>query len=442
MRFLAVLLIYALPFVVSVLARSPKHSGKHRQCSRSVAGGLSIPIFKRNKFRSDHGVVNSRLLRNSVMRSSNKLISGQVNFARNTVSSQPFANGTGLHLRSRSSLKSAAEPLIDVDSNLLWTGVIEIGDPPQKFSMQFDTGSSDTWVTSTLCNSTNCDGHTRYDPHTSKTAVNLKKTTELEYGGGNVSAEQYTDTVSIAGFTACNQTLGAVLTYTSGYNNNNFPGTDGLVGMAYQSLSSFNSSPLFQTLVAQGQVAKPEFAFMLAENGSELCLGGTNSELYKGDFTYVPVINQVFWNITLDTIVIGDKHIAPSRSTSSAVIDTGTTLIIGVENDVKEIYAQIPGSEPADPKGDLGEGFYTIPCDFDTDVSFVFGGRPFPVSPRSFNLGSVTNSKNRCVGGIMYLPPPDAPGFWTMGDLFLQNVYTVFDLAKNSVGFADLASDE
>jgi cathepsin D len=63
--------------------------------------------------------------------------------------------------------------------------------------------------------------------------------------------------------------------------------------MAYQSLSSFNSSPLFQTLVAQGQVAKPEFAFKLAENGSELYLGGTNPELYEGDFTYVPVIDQV-----------------------------------------------------------------------------------------------------------------------------------------------------
>ena len=79
--------------------------------------------------------------------------------------------------------------------------------------------------------------------------------------------------------------------YTSGFNATNFP-IDGLVGMAYQSISDYNSPPLFQTLVAQGRVA-PQFAFKLAETGSELYLGGTNPELYNGSFTYVPVTNQV-----------------------------------------------------------------------------------------------------------------------------------------------------
>ena len=63
--------------------------------------------------------------------------------------------------------------------------------------------------------------------------------------------------------------------------------------MAYQSLSVYNSPPFFQTLVAQGSVTQPQFAFKSAETGAELYLGGTNPELYKGDFTYVPVTNQV-----------------------------------------------------------------------------------------------------------------------------------------------------
>ena len=32
--------------------------------------------------------------------------------------------------------------------------------------------------------------------------------------------------------------------------------------------------------------------------------------------------------------------------------------------------------------------------------------------------------------------------FWVFGDVFLQNVYTVFDLGNNVIGFADLASDD
>jgi Eukaryotic aspartyl protease len=68
---------------------------------------------------------------------------------------------------------------------------------------------------------------------------------------------------------------------------------------------------------------------------------------------------QTFWTTTLDSIVVGEKHIVLSRNASSAIMDTGTSVIVGHENDVKEIYAQIPGSEPAGSKDDLGEGYFT-----------------------------------------------------------------------------------
>lgn len=65
------------------------------------------------------------------------------------------------------------------------------------------------------------------------------------------------------------------------------------MGLGYQSISDYNSPPLFQTLVAQGSVTHPQFAFKLADTGAELYLGGTDSSLYKGYFTYVPVTTQV-----------------------------------------------------------------------------------------------------------------------------------------------------
>ena len=67
--------------------------------------------------------------------------------------------------------------------------------------MDFDTGSSDIFLPSTSCDNS-CDGHTRYNPVASKTAVDLNDTFLLEYGdGSSVSGEQYNDTVSIAGLT-------------------------------------------------------------------------------------------------------------------------------------------------------------------------------------------------------------------------------------------------
>jgi cathepsin D len=65
------------------------------------------------------------------------------------------------------------------------------------------------------------------------------------------------------------------------------------MGMAFKSLSVYNATPVFQTLVAEGVVDSPTFGFKLASSGSELFLGGTNSELYKGDLTWVSVTKEV-----------------------------------------------------------------------------------------------------------------------------------------------------
>lgn len=65
------------------------------------------------------------------------------------------------------------------------------------------------------------------------------------------------------------------------------------MGMAYQTISSYNSPPVFQTLLAQKQVTTPVFSFKLSTSGAELFLGGTDSKLFTGNFTYTPVTTQV-----------------------------------------------------------------------------------------------------------------------------------------------------
>jgi hypothetical protein len=63
--------------------------------------------------------------------------------------------------------------------------------------------------------------------------------------------------------------------------------------MAYESISSYGASPVFQSLVSQGQVSNPVFSFYLATSDSELYIGGTNQDHYTGSFTYMPVTTQV-----------------------------------------------------------------------------------------------------------------------------------------------------
>jgi hypothetical protein len=65
------------------------------------------------------------------------------------------------------------------------------------------------------------------------------------------------------------------------------------MGLGFQSISEYNAPPLFQTLIAEGVVTSPVFGFKLATSGSELFLGGTNSALYTGGFTWVPLTAEV-----------------------------------------------------------------------------------------------------------------------------------------------------
>ena len=55
----------------------------------------------------------------------------------------------------------------------------------------------------------------------------------------------------------------------------------------------FKTTPLVQRLFEQKQLAAPVFAFKLTDAGPALSLGGVDSDLYSGTFTYVPVISEV-----------------------------------------------------------------------------------------------------------------------------------------------------
>ncbi len=98
--------------------------------------------------------------------------------------------------------KRSGHPLsLQDDDGTLWQGVISVGTPPQDFTVDFDTGSSDLFLASSLCNMY-CAGHKSYHAENSTTAKNLFKSFIIEYGdGSSVAGLQYSDSVSIAGVT-------------------------------------------------------------------------------------------------------------------------------------------------------------------------------------------------------------------------------------------------
>ncbi|KAK7470902.1 hypothetical protein VKT23_002318 [Stygiomarasmius scandens] len=385
--------------------------------------GTKVPLTKRTSLSNEDGTVNTDALQKQASRLQSKLNRGFSAYEKNVGSAHPNSK------KFVSKRDTGSEPLTD-DQDALWHGTITVGTPGTDFLVDFDTGSSDLFLPGANCN-VNCEGHTLYDTAASSSAEDQDDTFSLAFGDGStVQGEIFDDTVTIAGLTATSQAVGAATQYSTGFAAENFP-PDGLMGMAFPEISEFNANPVFQTLIAQGTVDEPVFSFKLSETGSELFLGGVDNDLFTGEFTQVPVTQVGFWQVDLDSANVNGS---PAVESISAIIDTGTTLVVGDQDTVEQFYAAVPGA--ADASNTIGPGFFTFPCDSAPDVSLTFGGTEFSISPDIFNLGLVSEGSSDCVGGIM---GGDVPGFWVVGDVFLRNVYTSFDVGNTQVGFATLA---
>ncbi|KAI9442983.1 acid protease [Lactarius indigo] len=388
--------------------------------------GVRVAISKRSELCDSDGIVKKTELRDQIHRALEKIHGGFTRYQENIGEAHPLASSLSFIRPAKRA--SGGDPLTDANSTL-WYGEISVGTPPKTFTVDFDTGSSDLFLPGADCGSS-CSGHKIYNVSESSTAKDLNKKFELTYGDNStVSGEQYTDTVSIVGLKANGQTLGAAGTYSTGFQSDRFA-ADGLLGMGFQSLSVYNAAPLFQSLIAQGEVDQQIFSFYLAQQGSELYIGGTNPSHYSGNFTYVPVTTEGYWQVDFDGVWVNGTQVKQNAST---IVDTGTTLILGETDGINALFAKIPGSRQVD------NGLYTIPCDFNTPISVGFGGKEFSVDPKTFNLGYHDSTSTDCVAGAA--SDDSLRGkFWIIGDVFLQNVYTAFDVGNGRVGFADLHS--
>uniref|UniRef100_A0A670J083 Peptidase A1 domain-containing protein n=1 Tax=Podarcis muralis TaxID=64176 RepID=A0A670J083_PODMU len=301
---------------------------------------------------------------------------------------------------------SLTAPVFTSHRNLEYYGTIYIGTPPQKFSVVFDTGSSDLWVPSVKCSSEACLKHRRFDSSKSSTFRRTGKHFHIVYGTGSMKGILVFDTVKLL-----------VLTTESGkaFVNMTF---DGILGLAYPSLSEEKATPFFDSLMKEGLLEKHQFSVYLSrkKRGSEFIFGGIDQSHYTGRINWIPVNYQSAGIIIIKIACKGGCH---------GIIDTGTSLLLGPKYEMIKIEKAI-GATPTH------FGISEINCSELSnmpDVVFVINGIHYPLPPSAYTL---KDKQVGCFSGFGY----SFDGSWNLGDVFIREYYSIFDRENNQVGLA------
>jgi len=353
-----------------------------------------------------------------------------------------------------------------------WSGKIELGTPPQEFSVEFDTGSADLWVPSAKCDDS-CNEHTDWQLYDETKSSTYKQalskgqdTYKIQYvKGEEVSGVLASDTLRLTDRLAIEDQAFAQI--TSFHHFHSCGEQEGRLGLAFERVSAHTLPTPISNL--KKQLLNPMFSLYFDrtddyKNGgsspdasSEIIFGGVDQNYYDGclnwhkidqfDTTEQRDFASGYWNFKLDKVLVGGTELANSGSV--AFVDSGSAFLMGPTSIVNEFimrnnfvcYDMFFPDEPdeIDCFNPIGFDLMTIDCEGPMQsLDFVADGKMY-----SLEKDDLVVKQDTPVGTLCTIPVlrNDEPG-WILGDGFLNAHYAAFDFGKMQVGLAPLARDK
>jgi cathepsin D len=206
--------------------------------------------------------------------------------------------------------------------DMIYASEFFVGNPPQRMTGVFDTGSTNLWV---LGNHTKLSGDPEkkasYDQAASSTAKKTNQSAEIFFGSGSLKGNFVYDDFRLGG---CDKESGGLLHIkkqkfgvadeaTTIFDGTNF---EAIVGLAYPELAEDGVTPVFDRLIQQKSLQSNVFAFFMSYEKEEdkkphykpeLTLGYYDLAKIKGTIDWHPVLLKYMFGVKLDDIKVNGK---------------------------------------------------------------------------------------------------------------------------------------
>jgi len=329
---------------------------------------------------------------------------------------------------------------LDIELNDVgYSATLQLGTPPRDFLLLMDSGSADFWVGSETCQADpgpgDCGNHQFLGPLNSSTFQDSGTPWNIQYGLGSASGTIVKDNLVLAGLSLPGHVFGVASQESVQFSDPSTP-FDGILGLAKSTISEQQTLTPIEAMKANGLVQSAITSYKISRladglNDGEITFGALDES--KFDPNTLQVINNVnkrgFWEAPMPSITVNGKDIGLKGRT--AILDTGTTLIIAPTADAVAVHRAIPGAASD------GQGGFTVPCNIKTSLALKFGNRVFTIDPRDLAVAQISRGSNTCVSGISSGKIGTATE-WLVGDVFLKNAYFSHDVDTDTISLAKL----
>ncbi|KAI4737385.1 acid protease [Aureobasidium sp. EXF-12298] len=446
----------------------------------AALAALSVPVAARGDF--DFRVNQPRRLVAVQKPSPNRITGHSIALGRANAKTNSLSTGYLQAIRSGnhvdgvySRLRNGTADLLSINAGSVFLAPLNAGG--ETFYVVIDTGSSDTWLVNNEFTCVDPDDSAVIDesqcafgPSYSLTATAKQidnRNFNISYADGErLNGEMITEDLIFAGITVENQTMGLV-TYAGWYG-------DGLVGLAYASLTNQYSGnnpsadiagltipydPLLTSMFKENLTA-PLFSIALDRDvsrsaqsaGGILAVGGipniphgtfwssSNISIIGVDATTGQPEYQFYaitvdgWaasknqNADFDVKMTGNTRKTPllGAPTRNVIVDSGTSLIYAPSAVAAGLAAAF--NPPANVSSSTG--LYHVACNATVPLfGVVVSSKVFYVNRLDLIIDT---GLGFCVMGVQ----DNNGGLTIVGDVFMRNVLTVFDVGAAQVRFS------